>query len=497
MNLRLFATSFLLMFLMMNERANCQCTWNQMLFDGYEYNTPCPDIIAGTTYTSVPQNWAVHSGNTALYMNFVNCVGGVGACAGDTIYFRNIQVCPGMPTRISAWFATTFSGAQCDIGLSIVDTFNIQLATSPSIVPAYAPTWTHYVSPVFYPITSNVSFVLVTNAAGSPGGNDLSMDDFMVEECYELPHLIDTTICSNQTVTLYPGNFYSYLWNDNSVDSTLIASTSQQTDTNLYFVTVTDSNSCVFRSDTAQVIFTNCGIGSIACTDSAFCEKQCIDFFDLSGVSATSWQWTFQGASPDTSSLQNPTGICYNNYGTFDVTLIVCNSTDCDTITMPGFIHEFQNPVDSIYFSNDTLWSLPFPSYQWYEVSSGLVPGATNQYFIASNAGSYYCVVSDTIGCIATSNILVATGNSELNANGFQIHLQPNPNNGSFKISLNNDLLNKNCMLQIFDASGRLIFSNPLNQYNLDFNLQFETGLYFIEIKNEQSLWREKFVVNK
>ncbi|MGC4037232.1 MAG: PKD domain-containing protein [Chitinophagaceae bacterium] len=51
---------------------------------------------------------------------------------------------------------------------------------------------------------------------------------------------------------------------------------------------------------------------------------------------AVSWQWKFGDGG--TSNLQNPVH-SYNNYGNYDVTLIVSNSTGCvDSITKSGFI---------------------------------------------------------------------------------------------------------------------------------------------------------------
>src|SRR5262249_45010788 len=52
------------------------------------------------------------------------------------------------------------------------------------------------------------------------------------------------------------------------------------------------------------------------------CQKFCTDFIDQSTNEPTAWQWIFEGGSPPTSNEQNPTNICYNEPGSFDVTLI-------------------------------------------------------------------------------------------------------------------------------------------------------------------------------
>ncbi len=65
----------------------------------------------------------------------------------------------------------------------------------------------------------------------------------------------------------------------------------------------------------------------------------CINFTDLSSGSPTSWTWTFQGAETVTSTAQNPTGICYNTPGEYNVTLYVQNGNgDYDSEVCEGCI---------------------------------------------------------------------------------------------------------------------------------------------------------------
>lgn len=53
-----------------------------------------------------------------------------------------------------------------------------------------------------------------------------------------------------------------------------------------------------------------------------------INFYDGSyGQNIVSWDWTFEGAVPATSTLQNPTNITYPESGLYDVSLTITNST--------------------------------------------------------------------------------------------------------------------------------------------------------------------------
>jgi len=73
-------------------------------------------------------------------------------------------------------------------------------------------------------------------------------------------------------------------------------------------------------------------------TDTMICEGDCINFADLSADTPASWQWSFPGAIPSTSTSQNPTNICYNDTGVFDVQLIATNANGSDTLTIDPFI---------------------------------------------------------------------------------------------------------------------------------------------------------------
>ena len=66
--------------------------------------------------------------------------------------------------------------------------------------------------------------------------------------------------------------------------------------------------------------------------------SQSVDFFDQSSYIPTSWNWTFTGGTPSSSSSQNPTGIVYNTQGIYDVKLVAINSYGSDTLIKTSYI---------------------------------------------------------------------------------------------------------------------------------------------------------------
>jgi PKD repeat protein len=87
-----------------------------------------------------------------------------------------------------------------------------------------------------------------------------------------------------------------------------------------------------------------------------------VNFTDLSTNNPASWAWTFQGASPASSTAQNPTGITYPNAGVYSVTLTVTNTYGNDsevktgyiTVTVPDYCDAYAESEDE-YISNFTF----------------------------------------------------------------------------------------------------------------------------------------------
>lgn len=87
-----------------------------------------------------------------------------------------------------------------------------------------------------------------------------------------------------------------------------------------------------------------------------------VDFTNLTAGNATEFQWLFEGAIPGTSSEKEPQGILYPKGGFYDVTLIVSDGLDYDTLTRNDYIHAlgtvYPNPASdniNIYLGDEAL----------------------------------------------------------------------------------------------------------------------------------------------
>lgn len=88
-------------------------------------------------------------------------------------------------------------------------------------------------------------------------------------------------------------------------------------------------------------------------------EGESINFTDQSVGSPNSWEWTFEGAEPASSNLQNPSGITYQTQGTYNVTLTVSNDNGSNTVVKEDYISVSPDGVATINESDFTVYPNP------------------------------------------------------------------------------------------------------------------------------------------
>lgn len=99
-----------------------------------------------------------------------------------------------------------------------------------------------------------------------------------------------------------------------------------------------DSNLVLTGCDTAYVPPLTCPvIADFVSLNRIVCSGSNVQFMDRSLNEADTFQWSFPGGNPSTSTLQNPL-IKYDSAGVFSVSLIASDSTNSDTITFSNYI---------------------------------------------------------------------------------------------------------------------------------------------------------------
>ncbi len=232
---------------------------------------------------------------------------------------------------------------------------------------------------------------------------------------------------------------------------------------------------------------------------SSLCPGTCTDFVNLS-FNATSYQWFFPGATPDTSTATNPTNICYANFGSYDVQLIATNANGSDTLLLSNYITVYPAPAaQAIAQSGDTLFAnAGAATYQWF-FNGNIINGATNYFYVAPQSGDYNVVCTDSNGCeveAAVFNVIAASPTQPPQRGGVEIH--PNPVADKLVIS-SSELEEREVDITIYNILGEKVLAvSPLSLGRgaggeADVS-ELPSGMYYLEVFSHNKVFRSKFV---
>jgi PKD repeat protein len=82
------------------------------------------------------------------------------------------------------------------------------------------------------------------------------------------------------------------------------------------------------------------------------CPETGVNFTDESSGVPTSWLWTFDGGTPGTTTLKNPSNIVYTAPGNYAVKLVISRSGNSDSTTKTDYIHVYHQPTADFTTSN-------------------------------------------------------------------------------------------------------------------------------------------------
>jgi hypothetical protein len=230
------------------------------------------------------------------------------------------------------------------------------------------------------------------------------------------------------------------------------------------------------------------------------CPGTCTGFINLS-QNATSFQWTFAGATPSTSTDVSPVNICYNTPGTYGVVLVAINSVTSDTLTLNNYItvYPYPAPQGITQVGDSLLANQGAVSYQWYH-NGTLISGATNYYYVAPESGNYNVVATDGNGCEVEAIIfdVVAGVNAISQEGSFAVY--PNPFTDDLAVSGD---FRSETEISVYNSLGEKVIFLPRNNSpmkssgNVDSEIHLSLkslakGCYWIEIKSRNSIFRSE-----
>jgi hypothetical protein len=287
--------------------------------------------------------------------------------------------------------------------------------------------------------------------------------------------------------TIYCGNINRKWFINNILHSTDSSFQYSFTNTGTYAVKLLVTNINGEKDSVTKIVTVNPSPNlSITATQTSVCKSQG-ESVKLSGSGALNYTWTNGVVNdvffvPDTT--KNYQFIGYNSYGCFDTANI--------TIAV--------NPMPIIITTLDKTKITSFQfgaSFQWYDCDlKTLILGETKQTFTATKNGNY-AVIINLNSCIDTSECVsvLSVGNEEIE-NELNYSIYPNPNNGSFKIKLNNNS-SKASKITIIDMFGRIVHESEIDsKLNTDFiyvpQINLVNGIYTLILKSTYGISSRK-----
>ena len=187
-----------------------------------------------------------------------------------------------------------------------------------------------YENPGTYDVTLTVS--------NSSGQNTVTEVGYIVVTTIPDAGFTSNVSGLNVDFTNISTNADSYSWdfgdNESSTEENPTHTYSEDGD---YIVELTATNECGSVTVTQTVTIVTPPTAGFTSDVTTGCAPLTVQFTDQSSLNATSWDWSFPGGNPNSSTAQNPL-VVYENPGTYDVTLTVSNSAGQNTLTEVGFI---------------------------------------------------------------------------------------------------------------------------------------------------------------
>ena len=184
---------------------------------------------------------------------------------------------------------------------------------------------------------------------------------------------------------------YTYLWSPNSATTQDLTGLT----TGLYSVTIYDASGCQFSinyavdSDNTMQVTSN--VQDETCKGY---HDGSIDLTVAGGTGPYTYLWT-----PGNTTTQDLSGLSEGNYS-----VVVTDQGNGCISTLSFTIAAGYNFPVTITQSGDTLTATSSPNYQWYH-NGVLIPGATNQTYVLTDGGYFYCIVGSQ-NCEFTSNTI-------------------------------------------------------------------------------------------
>jgi PKD repeat protein len=273
--------------------------------------------------------------------------------------------------------------------------------------------------------------------------------------------------------------------------------------TGIFIVCLTASNSCGVTQLCDTLILLTLPSARISVSQAVGCAPLAAQFSGQNPSNVTSWQWTFPGGSPATSTDRNPS-ILYSTPGVYSVTLKIANAAGINTTVLDSFIRIQPTPIakftvasiDSVVatFQNE---SSNATTYRWDfgdgTGSSDYSP-TPHTYYRNGNYTVTLQALNNTCGAIVTHSVPIFVLGTE-NTEGSLTLVFPNPTNGKWTLDFKFPL-GSAVKMNVSNARGQTIKTVGLSSESVqefDFS-DLTSGVYFLQFTSARGNFVKKLI---
>ena len=186
-------------------------------------------------------------------------------------------------------------------------------------------------------------------------------------------------------------------------------------------------------------------------------------------------------------------GMTYDSTGMY--TNVYTDLNGCDsTVTLDLTISESptlvltQNGVD---LSADASGGLSPYTYEWST-------GETSQTIIPATSDTYWCIVSDSLGCLSDTAFYTFV-TSTIDITNSNVLIYPNPTKGILNIEF--DLIgSKEVTLSLVNILGDVVYTESIDNETIRYSNKldlsnYSNGIYFVKLKKEDGVITKKVIL--
>lgn len=232
----------------------------------------------------------------------------------------------------------------------------------------------------------------------------------------------------------------------------------------------------------------NASIAKMENLNDTNCVNSTLQLMDLSYPVVDSVHWLI-----NSSYYSNLPATMYSltQSGNLTVRLVAYIGDNSDTATKN--ISVYTNPVIPVISQNgDTLTTGSASAYQWLDSNMQAIPGAIDQDFMPSSAGTYFVKVFNQYGCNSVSQPFTYTPTKVYATVKSSIKIFPNPTRDCINISGNADIIT----FHLINCQGeRIEYVKPPAGQPFQLNLSsLAPAVYFLQIRTRNDLFVVKVI---